>query len=281
MSMAPSQLGCFTRSSPEHEWPNVEYHVQPLSLDAFGEPLHRTDAFTASVCNLNPQSRGHVRIRSPRFDDAPSILANYLSTDADRRVAADSLRLTRRIVQMPALAGYAPREMRPGVQFQSDDELARLAGDIGTTIFHPVGTCKMGRADDPLAVVDARLRVLGVARPARGRCQRDADHHQRQHQRADDDDCRAGSGVDARRRGNGLTRGRIRHQVGAIAAGLVPMLARGRPSTVRPPRVPDRLRRQARAGLGLRRQTSGARPKVWRFVFWGAASRRVLAGAVG
>ncbi|HVQ02716.1 MAG TPA: GMC family oxidoreductase N-terminal domain-containing protein [Burkholderiaceae bacterium] len=162
MSMAPSQLGCFTRSSSEHEWPNIEYHVQPLSLDAFGEPLHRTDAFTASVCNLNPQSRGHVRIRSPRFDEAPSILANYLSTDADRRVAADSLRLTRRIVQMPALSGYAPREVRPGVQFQSDDELARLAGDIGTTIFHPVGTCKMGRADDPLAVVDARLRVLGV-----------------------------------------------------------------------------------------------------------------------
>jgi choline dehydrogenase len=162
MSMAPSQLGCFTRSSPEHEWPNIEYHVQPLSLDAFGEPLHRTDAFTASVCNLNPQSRGHVRIRSQRFGDAPSILANYLSTDADRRVAADSLRLTRRIVQMPALAPYAPREVRPGLQFQSDDELARLAGDIGTTIFHPVGTCKMGRADDPLAVVDSRLRVHGV-----------------------------------------------------------------------------------------------------------------------
>jgi choline dehydrogenase len=163
MSMAPSQLGCFTRSSIEHEWPNIEYHVQPLSLDAFGEPLHSTDAFTASVCNLNPQSRGHVRIRSPHFADAPSILANYLSAEADRRVAADSLRLTRRIVQMPALAGYAPREIRPGVQFQSDDELARLAGDIGTTIFHPVGTCKMGRADDPTAVVDARLRVHGVA----------------------------------------------------------------------------------------------------------------------
>jgi choline dehydrogenase len=163
MSMAPSQLGCFTRSSLEHRWPNVEYHVQPLSLDAFGEPLHSSDAFTASVCNLNPQSRGHVRIRSPRHDDAPSILANYLSTEADRRVAADSLRLTRRIVQMPALARYAPREIKPGVQFQSDDELARLAGDIGTTIFHPVGTCKMGPADDAMAVVDARLRVRGVA----------------------------------------------------------------------------------------------------------------------
>jgi len=162
MSMAPSQLGCFTRSSPAHEWPNLEYHVQPLSLDAFGEPLHTTDAFTASVCNLNPLSRGHVRIRSPRHDDAPSILANYLSDDADRQVAADSLRLTRRIVGMPALARYAPREVKPGVQYQSDGELARLAGDIGTTIFHPVGTCKMGRPDDPTAVVDARLRVLGV-----------------------------------------------------------------------------------------------------------------------
>jgi choline dehydrogenase len=163
MSMAPSQLGCFTRSSPEREWPNLQYHVQPLSLDAFGEPLHRDDAFTASVCNLNPESRGRVRIRSPRAEDAPSILANYLSTEADRRVAADSLRLTRRIVQMPALARYGPREVKPGVQYESDDELARLAGDIGTTIFHPVGTCKMGRKDDADAVVDARLRVRGVA----------------------------------------------------------------------------------------------------------------------
>jgi choline dehydrogenase len=137
--------------------------VQPLSLDAFGEPLHSIDAFTASVCNLNPQSRGHVRIRSPRHDDAPTILANYLSSDADRLVAAQSLRLTRRIVGMPALARYAPMEIKPGVQYQDDDELARLAGDIGTTIFHPVGTCKMGRADDPTAVVDARLRVHGVA----------------------------------------------------------------------------------------------------------------------
>jgi choline dehydrogenase len=162
MSMAPSQLGCFTRSSPEHSWPNVEYHVQPLSLDAFGEPLHRHNAFTASVCNLNPTSRGQVRIRSARHDEAPSILANYLSTPEDRGVAADSLRLTRRIAAQPALARYAPREIKPGLQFQSDDELARLAGDIGTTIFHPVGTARMGRDDDPLAVVDARLRVRGV-----------------------------------------------------------------------------------------------------------------------
>ncbi|MBL8352154.1 MAG: GMC family oxidoreductase N-terminal domain-containing protein [Burkholderiaceae bacterium] len=163
MSMAPSQLGCFTRSAPGFEWPNVEYHVQPLSLDAFGEPLHRFNAFTASVCNLNPTSRGTVRIRSPRPEDAPAIMANYLSTDADRRVAADSLRLTRRIAAQSALAKYRPKEVKPGVQFQTDDELARLAGDIGTTIFHPVGTCRMGAADDPLAVVDPQLRVRGVA----------------------------------------------------------------------------------------------------------------------
>ena len=115
------------------------------------------------MCNLNPSSRGHVRIRSARPEDAPAIQANYLSTDDDRQIAADSLRLTRRIAAQPALAAYRPREVRPGVQFQSDADLARLAGDIGTTIFHPVGTCKMGRADDPLAVVDSRLRVHGLA----------------------------------------------------------------------------------------------------------------------
>jgi len=163
MSMAPSQLGGFTRSSPDHRWPNVEYHVQPLSLDAFGEPLHRYGAFTASVCNLNPTSRGFVRIASPRPEDAPLIQARYLSTPEDRLVAAESLRLTRRIAAMPALARYRPREVKPGVEFQSDEELARLAGDIGTTIFHPVGTCRMGPADDAGAVVDARLRVHGVA----------------------------------------------------------------------------------------------------------------------
>jgi choline dehydrogenase len=163
MSMAPSQLGAFTRSAPEHRWPNVQYHVQPLSLDAFGQPLHRWNAFTASVCNLNPTSRGFVRIASPRAGDAPRIQARYLSTPEDRQVAADSLRLTRRIATMPALARYRPRELKPGVQFQTDDELARLAGDIGTTIFHPVGTCRMGGADDAGAVVDARLAVRGVA----------------------------------------------------------------------------------------------------------------------
>ena len=162
MSMAPSQLGAFTRSRPGLRWPNIEFHVQPLSLDAFGEPLHRFDAFTASVCNLNPGSRGHVRIRSADPRDAPRIQANYLSTDEDRLVAAESLRLARHIAAMPALAPFRPREFRPGVQYQSDEDLARLAGDIGTTIFHPVATCRMGRRDDDAAVVDPRLRVRGV-----------------------------------------------------------------------------------------------------------------------
>jgi choline dehydrogenase len=163
MSMAPSQLGAFTRSSPDFAYPNIEYHVQPLSLDAFGEPLHSFNAFTASVCNLNPTSRGSVRIRSGKFEDAPAIAPNYLSTPEDRKVAADSLRVTRRIVAQPALAKYEPQEWKPGLQYQSDDELARLAGDIATTIFHPVGTTKMGRDDDPMAVLDSRLRVRGIA----------------------------------------------------------------------------------------------------------------------
>ena len=163
MSMAPSQLGAFTRSRPGMRYPNLQYHVQPLSLDAFGEPLHRFPAFTASVCNLNPTSRGTVQIRSPHFADAPAIAPHYLSTPEDRQVAADSLRVTRRIVAQPALARFQPEEWKPGVQYQSDEELARLAGDIATTIFHPVGTTKMGRAGDPLAVLDMQLRVRGVA----------------------------------------------------------------------------------------------------------------------
>lgn len=167
MSMAPSQLGAFTRSDPSQPYPNLEYHVQPLSLDAFGQPLHTFNAFTASVCNLNPTSRGTVRIRSGEFAAAPAIAPNYLSTDADRKIAADSLRLTRHIVAQPALKKYAPQEYKPGSQFQSDAELAQLAGDIATTIFHPVGTAKMGRTSGPgndvLAVVDSRLKVRGVA----------------------------------------------------------------------------------------------------------------------
>lgn len=162
MSMAPSQLGAFTRSSPDQPHPNLQYHVQPLSLDAFGEPLHRFEAFTASVCNLNPTSRGTVQIQSPNFEDAPLISPNYLSTEQDRKVAIDSLRVTRRIVSQPALAAYLPQEYKPGPQYQTDDELAQVVGDIGTTIFHPVGTTKMGRSGDPMAVLDSQLRVRGV-----------------------------------------------------------------------------------------------------------------------
>ncbi|MEP6971989.1 MAG: GMC family oxidoreductase N-terminal domain-containing protein [Betaproteobacteria bacterium] len=163
MSMAPSQLGAFTRSDPDQPYPNLEYHVQPLSLDAFGEPLHPFPAFTASVCNLNPSSRGTVTIRSASAQDAPAIAPRYLSTDADRLIAAASLRQVRDIASRPALARYRPQEWKPGVQFQSDEELARLAGDIATTIFHPVGTARMGRADDPMAVLDSRLQVRGVS----------------------------------------------------------------------------------------------------------------------
>ncbi len=163
MSMAPSQLGAFTKSDPSRPWPNIQYHVQPLSLDAFGEPLHRFPAITASVCNLNPSSRGSVHIKTPRFEDAPAIAPNYLSTDEDRQVAADSLRVTRRILQQPAMAKYQPEEFKPGPQYQTDEELARLAGDIASTIFHPVGTTRMGREDDPMAVLNARLQVRGVA----------------------------------------------------------------------------------------------------------------------
>jgi choline dehydrogenase len=163
MSMAPSQLGAFTRSDPAQPYPNLEYHVQPLSLEAFGQPLHSFNAFTASVCNLNPTSRGQVRITSKDFQQAPAIAPNYLSTDADRKIAADSLRLTRAIVAQPALQKYAPEEYKPGVQFQTDTELAKLAGDIATTIFHPSGTTAMGLASDAMSVVDARLKVRGVA----------------------------------------------------------------------------------------------------------------------
>ncbi|WP_448950146.1 GMC family oxidoreductase [Labrys neptuniae] len=162
MSMAPSQLGAFTRSDPGRAHANLEYHVQPLSLNAFGEPLHDFPAFTASVCNLNPTSRGSVRIRSNRPGEAPAIAPCYLSTDEDRKVAADSLRHVRYIVGQPALAPYRPVEWKPGIEFQSDEELARLAGDIASTIFHPVGTTRMGRVDDPDAVVDSHLRLRGV-----------------------------------------------------------------------------------------------------------------------
>jgi choline dehydrogenase len=162
MSMAPSQLGAFTKSDPQKEWANIQYHVQPLSLDAFGEPLHDFPAITASVCNLNPSSRGKVSLKSADFNEAPAIAPNYLSTDEDRKVAADSLRVTRHIMSQAAMAPFAPEEFKPGVQYQSDDELARLAGDIASTIFHPVGTTRMGPDDDPMAVVNSRLQVRGV-----------------------------------------------------------------------------------------------------------------------
>jgi choline dehydrogenase len=162
MSMAPSQLGAFAMSDPGQARPNVEYHVQPLSLDRFGEPLHGFDAFTASVCNLRPTSRGSVHIDSADARKPPLIAPNYLATEADRKVAVDSIRLTRRIVAAPALARYHPEEMLPGSALQSDAELAQAAADIGTTIFHPVGTCRMGRAADSDAVVDSQLRVIGV-----------------------------------------------------------------------------------------------------------------------
>jgi choline dehydrogenase len=163
LSMAPSQLGVFTKSDESQATSNLEYHVQPLSLDKFGDPLHRFPAFTASVCNLRPTSRGCVEIVSPSAAEAPRISPRYLSTEEDRKVAADSLRLTRRIASMPALAPYQPKEYLPGTQYQTDDDLAIAAGIVGTTIFHPVGTCKMGRAEDPDAVVDERLRVRGIS----------------------------------------------------------------------------------------------------------------------
>ena len=162
MSMAPSQLGAFAYSSPEQKRANVEYHVQPLSLEKFGEDLHSFNAFTASVCNVRPTSRGCVHINSIDPEAPPVISPNYLSTDEDRKVAAESLRLTRKIAQQAALGPYAPEEYKPGVQYQTDDELVKAAGDIGTTIFHPVGTCKMGRDNDPMAVLDSELRVRGI-----------------------------------------------------------------------------------------------------------------------
>ena len=160
MTMAPSQLGVFTKSDESRGTPNLQYHVQPLSLDRFGAPLHRFPGITASVCNLRPDSRGHVRIASPDPRAKPSIRPNYLSAESDRLIAADALKLTRRIVAAPAMARHAPEEHLPGGHVASDEDLARAAGDIATTIFHPVGTCRMG--SDGMAVVDDRLRLRGL-----------------------------------------------------------------------------------------------------------------------
>jgi choline dehydrogenase len=161
LTMAPSQLGAFAKSDPALDTPDLEYHVQPLTLDRFGEPLHPYPAFTASVCNLRPESRGSVRIRGADPFAAPAIRPNYLSAARDRKVAAEAIRLTRRICAAPALARFEPEEFRPGPEIESDEALAKAAGEIGTTIFHPVGTARMG--PDSLAVVDERLRVRGIA----------------------------------------------------------------------------------------------------------------------
>jgi choline dehydrogenase-like flavoprotein len=163
LTMAPSQLGIFTRSSPEHERANIQFHVQPLSLDKFGEPLHRFPAITVSACNLQPTSRGTIRLRARDPAAKPIIAPNYLATYEDRHVAADAIRVTRRLMRQPAMQPYRPEEFLPGSGVGDDDaSLAKAAGDIGTTIFHPVGTAKMGISSDPMAVVDERLRVIGL-----------------------------------------------------------------------------------------------------------------------
>jgi choline dehydrogenase len=161
LTMPPSQAGAFAKSDPSQPTANIEWHVQPLSLDKFGDPLHPFPAITPSVCNLRPTSRGHVRIKSPDPAAYPEVRLNYLSTPEDRQVAVDGMRFTRRIMAAKALEKYQPEEFRPGPAIQSEAELARAAGELGTTIFHPVGTCRMGA--DAGAVVDDRLRVRGLA----------------------------------------------------------------------------------------------------------------------
>ena len=162
MTMAPSQLGGFAKSDQNKETPNLQYHIQPLSTEKLGDPLHPFEAFTASVCNLRPESRGHVHIKTEDSREPPKIQPDYLSDPADRKVAADAIKLTRKIVSSPAMEKFEPEEFKPGIEFASDDDLAREAGNIGTTIFHPVGTCKMGPSSDNMAVVDERLKVRGV-----------------------------------------------------------------------------------------------------------------------
>src|SRR5439155_4150051 len=165
LTMAPSQMGIFTKSSPDQERTNIEFHIQPLSLDKFGDPLHRFPAITVSACNLRPTSRGTIKLRSGDPAAKPLIAPNYLSTPEDRRVAADAIRATRKLMKQPAMQPYNPEEYLPGATVGDDDAaLAKAAGDIGTTIFHPVGTAKMGLPSDPMAVVDERLRVFGLER---------------------------------------------------------------------------------------------------------------------
>jgi choline dehydrogenase len=160
LTMPPSQLGAFARSDPAQPAANIEWHVQPLSLDKFGDPLHAFDAITPSVCNLQPTSRGHVRLKGTDPAAHPAITLNYLATEEDMAVAVAGLRFTRRIMAANALARFTPREWKPGPELQTDAQLRRAAGDLGTTIYHPVGTCRMGTDDH--AVVDDRLRVRGI-----------------------------------------------------------------------------------------------------------------------
>jgi choline dehydrogenase-like flavoprotein len=162
LTMAPSQLGAFAKSSPDYATPNLQFHFQPLSLDKFGDSLHPFPAFTASVCNLRPTSRGSIHLASPDAKAPPAIQPNYLDTDEDKRVAADSIRLARRIVAQEPLQKYHPREFKPGIELTTEEDLRRAAGEVGTTIFHPVGTAKMGVDGDPLVVLDERLRVRGI-----------------------------------------------------------------------------------------------------------------------
>ncbi|MGL1920495.1 MAG: GMC family oxidoreductase N-terminal domain-containing protein [Hyphomicrobiales bacterium] len=162
LSMAPSQFGIFTKSTDEHDRANIEYHVQPLSLEKFGDPLHKFSAVTISVCNLRPQSRGYVNIVSANVNDAPIIKADYLSHEADKKVAIDSIKHARKLMQTDVMSQFNPQEYKPGAEIVSDAELLKLVGDISTTIFHPVGTCKMAKADDRMAVVNDQLQVYGI-----------------------------------------------------------------------------------------------------------------------
>ena len=160
LTMPPSQLGAFAKSDPSQPTANIEWHVQPLSLEKFGEPLHTYNAITPSVCNLRPTSRGHIRIKTNNPEDYPAITTNYLSTTEDMDVAVSGLKFTRRIMEADALKPFSPQELKPGPELTTDDQLTKAAGDIGTTIFHPVGTCKMGQDDN--SVVDSELKVRGI-----------------------------------------------------------------------------------------------------------------------
>ena len=162
LTMPPSQLGAFAKSDSNQPTANIEWHVQPLSLDKFGDPLHKFNAITPAVCNLRPTSRGHVRIKTSQPEEYPAITLNYLSTEEDRKIAVDGIKFTRRIMAAKALDKFKPLEWKPGPEVTTEEELYKAAGDLGTTIFHPVGSCKMG--NDAMAVVNEKLQVHGVER---------------------------------------------------------------------------------------------------------------------